>query len=146
MPLREKVVPDMPPSGRQARAGVGFLVRGAGQRQRRGRDFRLGQIGVLREVRDLRAVKIAALKIHASVGSGGVLAQNAIEQDHRLENSLPGNVADIAKASYTNARPVGTGWVLRHFRSAGGDLFQQDQLQRWNQCPQFHHLSRRVFC
>ena len=79
----------MPQTGRQPRAGMSFLVRGPGQRQRGSRDFRFGQIGVFREVRDLSAVKIAALKIHASVGPGGVLAQNAIEQDHRFENALP---------------------------------------------------------
>ena len=41
-------------------------------------------------------------------------------------------------------RPVGTGRVLRHFRSAGCNLFQQDQLQRWNQRPQLHHPQSRV--
>ena len=105
-----------------------LLVRRPRQRQSRGGNFRLGQIGVLRDVRDLSAVEIAALKIHASVGAGGILAQNAIEKDHRLENVLPGSLADIAQASYTNAGSVGTRRVARYFRSAGRDLFQQNQL------------------
>ena len=96
------------------------------------------------DVCDLGAIQIAAFKIHASVGASGVLAQNAIKQNQGFQNILPGGLADIAQASHTYAGPIGAADVGGHLRSAGRDLFQQDQLQRWNQRPQLDHLQHRV--
>ena len=70
----------------------------ARQFQRGLRHLRLSAIGAAGDQRDAPPVELAALEIHARIGSGGILPQQRIEGDQRLDQKFPVGVGDGAQA------------------------------------------------
>ena len=77
--------------------------------QRKLGNLQLRAVGVLGKMRHGVAIELAACKIHARVGLGGIGGQHALEDDQRLQQFLPRRFRQLAQAADQNRSSAAAG-------------------------------------
>ena len=87
-------------------------------------------------------IKFSAIKLHARICAGRILAEDAIEHDQRFKHSFPGAVADRQHTANDSAYLWEIGdWRCEQSRGYASDSLEEDQLQDRHQRPQLVEIQ-----
>src|SRR5665213_525600 len=142
----DEVVADVDESALHTRVVRWVLTGLTGKIEGRLRHLSLGAIGAACDRRDTFAVELAAVEVHALVCIGGILEEQSIESDERLNEKDPVDISDIAEAPEANGEH-GEGNRLRSTAQITGFVEQrleQGKFQKGRDIPQLIKGERFV--
>src|ERR1700676_140572 len=134
---------------RTTRGHPGIVIRTplrfASQGENFGGNFLLTTVRMVGNMYELSSVEVAALIIHARVSPSGVFAKGVIKEDQRLDDDLPGSLANILYAADGILNAVRSFGILKQPAAPVYNLFEQHQLQHRNQGPELCHFEHGDF-
>src|SRR5581483_3644454 len=98
---------------------------------------------MLRQARNLVAVKFAAVRVHAGVRARGIVAEHPVKDKQPFQNVAPGNLGNLPQAPNRDAGSLLRRAVGQSARTADRNLLQQYQLHGWNQGSEFREVKDR---